>query len=100
MANAATVLDDSDDVVVHIIEDDNPVTVDPVTGAVEIKQPDGGVIVHLDGRGGVTVDDEDDDTGHFDNLVDKIDPAVLLTISNDLYEAVAADDQSRKGKLN
>lgn len=82
---------------VVVEDDDNATRVDPVTGAIEIDQPDGGVVVQLNPQRDKAADDDDED--FFENLVEEIDPGLLNKIANDLYEAVDADDRSRSGKL-
>lgn len=79
-----------------IEEDGDDVRVDPVTGTVEVDQPDGGVVVQLDAqRGGKGRDPED----HYANLADKIDSVMLANIGEELFTAVNADNDSRAGYL-
>lgn len=85
------------------IIEDAPETVrtDPVTGVVEIDQPDGGVIVqfnpqkHDDQAGAAGADPEK----FYMNLADEIDPHLLGVISEDLLQAVEEDDRSRAQSL-
>lgn len=81
-----------------IIEDDDDTTrVDPRTGALEVKTPEGGVVVHLDAHANRQQDGDEDE--HFANLALDMDPAKLSTIANELLEQIDADDQSRSGYL-
>jgi len=87
------------DAIKIVIEDDNDaVTVDPTTGTVETRQPDGGVVVQLDAARPKKEGEEEDEW--FANLVDEIDANKLAIIANELYDAVSADDRSRKGYLD
>ncbi len=79
-------------------DDDDNVRVDPATGTIEIKQPDGGVVVQLDAPRRAAADDDDEDP-FYANLVDKLDPMQLGTMAADLYDAIEADDRSRQGSL-
>ncbi len=69
----------------HVVIDDDTETVivDPVTGTIEERQPDGGVVVHLDAKKQGT-DEDDDDDGWFGNLADKMDRIDLASIANEL----------------
>lgn len=64
---------------------------------IEIEHPDGSITISLDdsplipNEGG-----EDDGTGWFDNLVDKIDPLELSAISDSLLRGIEEDIESRK----
>lgn len=84
-----------------VIEDENEtVRRDPVTGAIEIDQPDGGVVVQF--NPGATQDNTsaaENPEEFYRNLAENIDPGRLLVIANDLFEAVQADDNSRKETL-
>ncbi len=80
---------------VEISADAETVMVDPDNGTVTERQPDGGVIVRLDARKPKI----DDDNGWFDNLANEIDFHQLSTLTNDLIEAIKADDMSRQGWL-
>src|SRR5947209_8600929 len=76
-----------------IIEDESgAVSIDPETGAMETRQPDGGVVVNLKDHRKA---DEEDDKGFFANLVDRIDKGLLTRIAEDLHEGISADDDSR-----
>lgn len=76
-------------------EDDQTIHIDESTGTITEHQPDGGVVVYLDSYR----EKENDDKGWFGNLVDKIDHLRLTQITNELVEAVKADDMSRQGWL-
>lgn len=83
---------------VEIVDDDDAgPRVDPDNGTIEIDQPDGSVVVHLDARrsGSGSADAEK----HFTNLVDKIDDAKLRALAEDLFEDVTADQKSMETKL-
>jgi hypothetical protein len=84
---------------IHVVIDDDTETVhvDPETGTVTEKQPDGGVVVHLDARKPKADDDEGGEW--FANLVDEIGASELGQIANELYEQIEADDNSRQGHL-
>lgn len=86
----------SDPISVIIEGEDNSTRVDPVSGAIEIDQPDGGVVVQLNPPK-ATADNDDDK--FYDNLVEKLEHTELTKIANELHEAVEADDRSRSGKL-
>jgi hypothetical protein len=75
---------------------DQTILVDPDTGTVTEQQPDGGVIVHLDAHRPKSDDDGDE---WFENLADQLDHIRLSAITNDLVEAIKADDASRSGWL-
>lgn len=84
-----------------VIEDDaETVRRDPVTGAIEIDQPDGGVVIQF--NPGAAQDGEaapEDPAEFYKNLAANIDEGRLNVIANDLFEAVQADDESRKETL-
>jgi hypothetical protein len=63
---------------------------------VEIEHDDGSITISLNGDSLVDNEDEDDDSGWFDNLVDKIDHAELQKISGDLLRGIEEDLESRK----
>ena len=63
---------------------------------VEIEHDDGSITISLNGDSLVDNEDEDDDSGWFDNLVDKIDNAELQKISGDLLRGIDEDIESRK----
>lgn len=78
-----------------VIEEDGDAVKRGPDGSLEIKQPDGGVVVQFNSPKA----EQENDEGHFDNLAEDMDITTLNTIANDLYEAVEADDKSRSGKL-
>ena len=80
-----------------IDEEDDLVKIDPETGTVEERQPDGSVVVKLDEIKKDFSGDTDDKW--FRNLADDIDPGQLGAIANDLWEAIQADDNSRQTHL-
>lgn len=84
---------------VTIEDDTETVIVDPETGTIEERQPDGGVVVYLDAHRGKSKDDDDEEDDWFANLAEKIDHGVLSGIVNELYEAIEADDRSRQKSL-
>src|SRR5215467_13738776 len=79
-------------------DDDNPARVDPETGALEIDQPGGGVVVQF--NPGQQDQEKKDNEDWFRNLADDIDKMQLATIANDLLEQIEADDRSRQGYLD
>lgn len=81
---------------VVIDDDDDNVTVDPHTGTIATKQPDGGVVVQLDAH---RPKDDDSDEGFYANLVEDIDGMRLGQIANELIEQIQADDNSRSEYL-
>lgn len=83
--------------VVHVDDEVETVHVDPETGTIEERQPDGGVVVHLDAARRSRDEEQKDDW--FGNLVDEIDHGVLSTIASDLISAIEADDKSRASYL-
>jgi len=80
---------------VVIEEDDNSTRIDPDTGALEIDQPGGGVVVNLGDHRQKESSSKDWDA----NLAEEIDPMELSRIANDLLDAIEADDRSRAGHL-
>lgn len=99
MANAGLGL--AEDIVVTIEEDDDTVHRDPETGNIEIKQPDGGVVIQFNPDRGDDKDPAGEDPEKFyRNLAEGMDNLQLQTIANDLLEAIAADDSSRSPWLN
>lgn len=87
------------DVRVIIEDDDNSVRKDPVTGAIEIDQPDGGVVIQFNPKAEESAGEDDDPAQFYANLADKIENHLLLTIGNELHEAVDADNRSRSNTL-
>jgi len=80
---------------VVIEEDDNSTRVDPDTGALEVDQPGGGVVVNFNDHR----KKDDGDSDWTANLADDIDPMELARIANELLDAIDADDRSRQGHL-
>ncbi len=82
-----------------VIDDDtDTVVVDPETGTIEERQPDGGVIVHLDAKK-ASQDGDDDEDDWFGNLAVDMDRLELGVIVNDLISAIDEDDRSRSDAL-
>jgi len=81
-------------VTVRVDEDSNSVRVDPATGTVERDQPDGGVVISFN-----AVKRAEGDHGFDENLAGLLDAAALGKLANELFEAIEADDRSRKGYL-
>lgn len=96
-------LPDTGDIQVVIEDDTNSVRRDDKNGAIEIDQPDGGVVVQLFPNGLPGLNGRDDPNGDplkfYENLADRIDAGKLSVIAEDLFEAVSADDSSRKNWL-
>lgn len=68
--------------------------------AVEIEQPDGGVIVQFGGWGAPGSNDpygvpEEEGEDHFENLVDRISPATLQRVAWELLDGIATDERAR-----
>lgn len=61
----------------------------------QIEHDDGSITIALDGKP-VEAAAEDNASGWFDNLIDKIDDAELSRISNDLIRGIGDDIDSRK----
>jgi hypothetical protein len=80
---------------VIIEDDDDSVRTDPRTGAVEVNQPDGGVVVYLHGLPKEKAD-KDEQEDWFKNLADEMSAQELAVIANELHEAILADDNHRK----
>src|SRR5215831_14098087 len=84
---------------VTIADDPEAVSVDPETGATEIRLPDGGVVVSLDDarprdRGAEAASD------FGANLALEMAEEDLGIIGNDLWDQIDADDRSRAGWLS
>lgn len=77
-------------VTVVVDDDDGEVRIDEATGTVERDQADGGVVVQFN-----AVRKDPAQGGFYENLADDLDGATLARISNELYEAIDADDRSR-----
>lgn len=76
-----------------VIEGDENVQTLP-DGNIAIGQDDGGVVVQLN-PSRADQSEADDPAKFYENIADRIGDARLLTIANELYEAVEADDKSR-----
>lgn len=76
-----------------VIEGDENVQTLP-DGNIAIGQDDGGVVVQLNPQR-ADQSEADDPAKFYENIADRIGDARLLTIANELYEAVEADDKSR-----
>jgi len=63
---------------------------------VSIEHDDGSITISMNGDSLVDNEDEDDDSGWFENLVDKIDAMELQQISGDLLRGIDEDLESRK----
>lgn len=81
---------------VEIGSDTETIMVDPETGTITEPTADGGVIVRLDARRPKPEGAEDE---WFSNLSEDIATYRLSQITNDLVEAIKADDASRSGWL-
>ena len=75
-------------------EEGNALSVDPVSGNVEVEHDDGSVTVDLTGNG-LTADIDTSDVDHGDNLAEKIDATELGRIAEELLDAIASDKQGR-----
>ena len=95
MANPAT--QDDDDIRVVIDGDGDSVHTLP-DGSIAIDQPDGGVVIRMNPQRAADPD-VDDPSKFYANIVDKLGESELLTLANELYEAVDADDKSRANWL-
>lgn len=93
----------SDEDVTVIVEDDpdNSVRVDPTTGAVEVDQPDGGVVVQFNAAKADDGGASPDLKKFYENLANKIGDTdgKLSLIAEELLEQIQADDNSRKETL-
>ncbi len=70
------------------------IRIDPETGAIEIDDDDGGVIINLNPN---SMDREDDGEGDFnENLAERIDPGELSAIASDLLTRIQFDEMSRR----
>lgn len=97
MGDAAALADD-EPITVHVIE--GAETTRMVDGALEIDQPDGGVIVQFNPSKADEGNGPEDLAKFYDNIADKIGDGRLLTIAAELHEAIEADDNSRKVSLS
>jgi hypothetical protein len=87
----------ADPIQVIIEDEDNSTRVDPDTGTIEVDQPGGGVVVHLDAHR--PENDDDDEDAFYKNLAIGMSSPTLSGIGNDLHDAITADDESRKQYL-
>ena len=76
------------------IEVADGITVDPVTGSVEIENADGSITIDPTGESLWQKSDEGD-TGHDENLASKIDGIELDRIAEDLLSAIQSDKHDR-----
>lgn len=93
---------DTGPITVTIVEDQaETVRHDAETGAVEIDQPDGSVIVRLNpGQQDRSGDPQGENIHDFyRNLANEIDPYLLGVITEDLIQAIEEDDRSRAQSL-
>jgi hypothetical protein len=81
--------------IIDVDEDDGTVRVDPASGNIERDQDDGGVIIQFN-----ALSKADSPQGFHENLAKHLEAAELGKIANDLFEAIDADDRSRKGYLD
>ncbi len=82
-------------VVVEIEDDDDSVRFNEDSDSVETDEPGGGVVVQLNAG----LHHGKADTGFYKNLAESMDEATLSRIANELFEAITADDNSRKQHL-
>lgn len=83
-------------ITVHISEDEP--TTRMVDGNLEIDTEDGGVVIQFNPQQNQSSTEESPDN-FYRNLASEIDAGRLMTIANELHEAVAADDSSRQESL-
>ena len=75
-----------------VVEDgDDSVRTDPVTGNIEIDQPDGGVVIQFGGG----MRPQGADGKFYDNLASDLDQSQRALIAENLLDAIAVDDRSR-----
>lgn len=86
------------DIQVTIEDTDDSVRTNP-DGSIEIDQPDGGVVVQFNPQAAAEDAAAEDPEKFYENLADKIEDSALRVIGEALFEAVQADDQSRKNTL-
>lgn len=87
---------DQDAIQVQIVEDDDS-GARLIDGNLEIPTEDGGVVIQFNPQ--IQSDQSIENNENFyRNLADEIE-SQLLTIANDLHEAISADDNSRQGSL-
>ena len=85
-----------DPITVHVVEDDKSTRM--VDGNLEIDTPDGGVIVQFNPQLNTGGTEESADN-FYRNLASEIGDSRLMTIANELHEAITADDNSRAEAL-
>lgn len=71
---------------------------DDYRDAFEVPSPDGGVTIFFGGMPtpyGVNDDDAEEETDHFENLVDDVDPSILGSLAATLLEGVETDERTR-----
>jgi len=78
-----------------IVEDDNDAVQTLPDGSIAIDSEDGGVVIKLNPQNEDAVKDANDPAKFYANVADAIDAGLLAVISNELFEAVSADDMSR-----
>ena len=83
-------------ITVIVQEEDNGARV--VDGNIEIPTDDGGVIVQFNPQLAASGTEETPEN-FYRNLAGQIDASRLMTIANELHEAISADDQSRAEAL-
>lgn len=88
---------DAEPISVQIVEDDDN-GVRLVDGNLEVDQPDGGVVIQFNPQLQSDQSIENNDN-FYRNLAGEIGESELLTIANELHEAISADDSSRAGSL-
>lgn len=76
------------------IEVADGITVDPVTGSVEIENADGSITIDPTGES-LWQKPDDGDSGHDENLAHKIDPIELGRIAEDMLSAIQSDKNDR-----
>ena len=89
-------VDDSDLVIEDAAPEPDKHGEDENGNVVSIEHDDGSITISLNGDSLLENEDEDKDSGWFDNLVDKIDHAELQKISGDLLRGIEEDLESRK----
>src|SRR5438552_1626927 len=87
----------ADPLQVIVETDDDTTTIDPLTGTIATKQPDGGVVVRLNAHR--PHKDGAEENPFYANLALDLDGARLAQIANDLIDAIGADDRSRQAHL-
>ena len=88
--------DDQDIVINDADLDPDKLDEDENGKVLSIEHGDGSITISMNGSSLVEDEDKDDDSGWFDNLVDKIDAMELQQISGDLMRGIDEDLESRK----